>query len=119
MVSVEFSAEIPERLWIPPGFAHGFLVLSQSADMLYKTTDLSSPVSELTVPRNDPLAIEWPSTVEPALYQTELSDSATHCRIQQHPGLRIAVLAFAIAKILKSSPGLHIVVLPGEPTVLR
>lgn len=48
-------------LWIPEGFAHGFLVLSDSADVLYKTTDFYSPQHERCIRWNDPtLAIEWP-----------------------------------------------------------
>jgi dTDP-4-dehydrorhamnose 3,5-epimerase len=65
-VGVELDAEIPEMLWIPPGFAHGFLVLSESADVLYKTTDFYSPSAERTVRWNDPtLGIAWPLTGEP------------------------------------------------------
>jgi dTDP-4-dehydrorhamnose 3,5-epimerase len=53
-------------LWIPPGFAHGFLVLSESADVLYKTTDFYSPPSERTVLWSDPaIGIEWPLTNQP------------------------------------------------------
>ena len=48
-------------LWIPPGFAHGFLVLSPSADVLYKATDFYHPASERSILWNDPdLAIQWP-----------------------------------------------------------
>jgi dTDP-4-dehydrorhamnose 3,5-epimerase len=65
-VGVELDAEIPEMLWIPAGFAHGFLVLSESADVLYKTTDFYSPSAERTVRWNDPtLGIAWPLTGEP------------------------------------------------------
>lgn len=65
-VGVELNAEIPEMLWIPPGFAHGFLVLSDSADVLYKTTDFYSAPAERTIRWNDPtLAIAWPLTAEP------------------------------------------------------
>ena len=50
-----------EMLWIPEGFAHGFLVLSPSADVLYKTTDLYYPEGERSILWNDPeLAIKWP-----------------------------------------------------------
>jgi len=84
-VGVELDAETPEMLWIPPGFAHGFLVLSESADVLYKTTDFYSPASERTVQWNDPMiGIEWPLTSEPIvaakdaagtpLNQTEVPD---------------------------------------------
>lgn len=55
------SAENRTMLWIPPGFAHGLLVLSEWADVLYKTTDYYSPTSERTIIWNDPnLAIQWP-----------------------------------------------------------
>ena len=50
-----------EMLWIPEGYAHGFLVLSETADVLYKVTDFYDPASERTVRWNDPeLAIDWP-----------------------------------------------------------
>ena len=85
-VAVELSAEVPEMLWIPPGFAHGFLVLSDSADVLYKTTDFYHSAAERTIRWNDPsIGIEWPLTVEPiisakdavgtSLDQTELPQS--------------------------------------------
>jgi dTDP-4-dehydrorhamnose 3,5-epimerase len=54
--------------WIPPGFAHGFCVTSDSAEFLYKTTDYWSPADERTLLWNDPqLAIPWPLTGEPLL----------------------------------------------------
>jgi dTDP-4-dehydrorhamnose 3,5-epimerase len=60
-VGVELSADNQRQLWIPPGLAHGFLVLSDSADFLYKTTDYYAPASEGAVCWNDPdLAIAWP-----------------------------------------------------------
>ncbi len=60
-VGVELSAEDHRMLWIPPGFAHGFLVLSDTADFLYKATDYYAPADEHTVAWNDPgLAIDWP-----------------------------------------------------------
>lgn len=50
-----------KQLWIPPGFAHGFLVTSDSADVLYKTTDYYAPEFERCISWNDPqLAIDWP-----------------------------------------------------------
>jgi dTDP-4-dehydrorhamnose 3,5-epimerase len=50
-----------EQLWVPPGFAHGFLVLSESADFLYKTTDYYAPELERCIAWNDPeLVIDWP-----------------------------------------------------------
>ena len=55
------------QLWVPPGLAHGFLVLSESADFLYKTTDYYSPEHERCIRWDDPqLAIAWPS-VEAAI----------------------------------------------------
>lgn len=58
---VHLSAENRKQLWIPPGFAHGFLVLSEVADFLYKTTDYYSPAAERCLLWNDPaLNIEWP-----------------------------------------------------------
>ena len=49
------------QLWVPPGLAHGFLVLSESADFLYKTTDYYAPEHECCIAWNDPtLAIDWP-----------------------------------------------------------
>lgn len=55
------SAENKLQMWIPPGLAHGFLVLSDSAEFLYKTTDYYAPAYERSIAWNDPaLAIEWP-----------------------------------------------------------
>lgn len=60
-VGVELSDENHRQLWIPPGFAHGFLVLSDRADFVYKTTDYYAPASERAVRFDDPdLAIRWP-----------------------------------------------------------
>lgn len=60
-VGVELSGDNQRQLWIPPGLAHGFLVLSESADFLYKTTDYYHPASEGTLFWHDPaLAIQWP-----------------------------------------------------------
>jgi dTDP-4-dehydrorhamnose 3,5-epimerase len=58
---VELSGENHRQLWIPPGLAHGFLVLSDSADFLYKTTDYYAPTAERCIRWDDPdLAIGWP-----------------------------------------------------------
>jgi dTDP-4-dehydrorhamnose 3,5-epimerase len=60
-VGVELSAENQRQLWVPPGFGHAFVVLSESADFLYKTTDYWYPEHERSVVWNDPdLAIDWP-----------------------------------------------------------
>lgn len=60
---LELSAENHRQLWIPPGLAHGFLVLSETADFLYKTTDYYAPQAEGAVRWDDPdLAIAWPDT---------------------------------------------------------
>ncbi|TVT47847.1 MAG: dTDP-4-dehydrorhamnose 3,5-epimerase [Denitromonas halophila] len=67
-VGVELSEDNNRQLWVPPGFAHGFLVLSDSADFLYKTTDYYAPEHERSVLWNDPaIGIEWPLTGEPLL----------------------------------------------------
>ena len=66
--SIEISDENRRMLWIPPGFAHGFLVLSDRAEFLYKTTDYWAPQHERTLLRNGPdLAIPWPLAGEPIL----------------------------------------------------
>ncbi len=65
-VGVELSGENHRQLWIPPGLAHGFLVLSDSADFLYKTTDYYAPSAETSVRWDDPaLAIAWPDVGVP------------------------------------------------------
>ena len=62
-VGVELSAENRRQLWIPPGFAHGFLVLSEWADFLYKTTAYYAPQSDRGLRWNDPdIGIAWPGT---------------------------------------------------------
>ena len=67
-VGHRLSAENKNMLWIPPGFAHGFAVLSEEADFLYKITDYWAPQHERTLLWNDPeLAIEWPLAGEPIL----------------------------------------------------
>ena len=67
-VGVHLSAENNRQLWVPPGFAHGFAVLSSSAEFLYKTTDYYAPAHERCIVWNDPdLAIEWPLQVAPIL----------------------------------------------------
>lgn len=60
-VGVELSVDNQRQLWIPPGLAHGFLVLSDSADFLYKTTAYYHPASERCLAWNDPaVSVDWP-----------------------------------------------------------
>ena len=62
------SAENHKQLWIPPGFAHGFVVLSETAEFLYKTTDYWYPAHERSLLWNDPaIGIQWPIDFEPQL----------------------------------------------------
>ncbi|MFC4860150.1 dTDP-4-dehydrorhamnose 3,5-epimerase [Pseudomonas sp. MAHUQ-62] len=67
-VGVHLSAENKRQLWVPEGFAHGFLVLSEFAEFLYKTTDYYAPQHERSIRWDDPdLAIAWPFSEEPQL----------------------------------------------------
>ena len=67
-VGCELSDANHRQLWIPPGFAHGFMVLSESADFLYKTTDYYAPQHERCIAWNDPsIGIDWPSDITPLL----------------------------------------------------
>ncbi|MNJ66367.1 dTDP-4-dehydrorhamnose 3,5-epimerase [compost metagenome] len=66
--SIRLSAQNNRQLWIPNGFAHGFLVLSDFAEILYKTTDYYVPSAERCIRWNDPdLAIDWPLSGAPVL----------------------------------------------------
>lgn len=67
-VGETLSAENKKQLWVPEGFAHGFVVLSETAEFLYKTTDYWAPEYERCIVWNDPaIAIHWPLDGEPAL----------------------------------------------------
>jgi dTDP-4-dehydrorhamnose 3,5-epimerase len=67
-VGCVLSAENKQQMWVPPGFAHGFLVLSEVAEVLYKTTDYYAPQHERCILWNDPdLAITWPLAGTPVL----------------------------------------------------
>ncbi|WP_303290721.1 dTDP-4-dehydrorhamnose 3,5-epimerase [Marinobacter sp. SS5-14b] len=67
-VGATLSAENKQQLWVPPGFAHGFITLSETAEFLYKTTNYYAPESERAIIWNDPdLDIGWPVALEPAL----------------------------------------------------
>ncbi len=62
------SAENKRQMWVPEGFAHGFVVLSDTAEFLYKTTDYYAPENERSIAWNDPaIAIQWPIDGEPVL----------------------------------------------------
>ena len=77
---MELSGENHRQLWIPPGFAHGFLVISERADFLYKTTDYYAPAHERCLRWDDPhVAIEWPLDAlghEPRLSAKDLAGAS-------------------------------------------
>lgn len=67
-VGVMLSAENKRQVWIPPGFAHGFLVLSETAEFLYKTTDFYAPQFECSLKWDDPtVGVQWPLQGTPML----------------------------------------------------
>ena len=67
-IGERLSAENKKQLWVPEGFAHGFLVLSESAEFLYKTTDFYAPQYERCLNWSDPdIAVDWPLAGQPAL----------------------------------------------------
>ena len=75
-VGATLSAENHRLLWVPPGFAHGFCVLSEHADFLYKATDYYAAAHERTVLWNDPdIAIRWPLQGEPMLAPKDAAGS--------------------------------------------
>lgn len=72
-VAVELSAENKRMFWVPEGFAHGFVVLSDTAEFLYKTTDYWAPEYERSIAWNDPtIAVKWPIEGLPALSAKDL-----------------------------------------------
>lgn len=74
---VELSAENGRQLWVPAGFAHGFLVLSDHADLLYKTSDYYSPEHERALAWNDPhVGIQWPLEQIPGSPTLSAKDAA-------------------------------------------
>lgn len=74
-VGVELSAANQRQLWVPPGFAHGFITLSDTADFLYKTTEYYEPSHDRGIAWNDPeIAIRWPDMGAPP--QLSIKDSA-------------------------------------------
>ncbi|MGB5082943.1 MAG: dTDP-4-dehydrorhamnose 3,5-epimerase [Burkholderiales bacterium] len=73
---VRLSAESRTMIWIPPGFAHGFLALSDIAEVLYKVTTFHAPEHERCILWNDPdLAIDWPLSGDPALSARDAAGS--------------------------------------------
>ncbi len=71
-VGVQLSETNRRMFWVPPGFAHGFLVLSERADFLYKATDFYAPEHERTIRWNDPdIGIVWPQIERPALSEKD------------------------------------------------
>ena len=90
-VGVELTADNKHQLWIPPGLAHGFLVLSETAEFLYKTTDYYAPAHERCILWNDPvLDIRWPLAGQPILSAKDA-----------------AGLPFAVATAGTSAPAAH------------
>lgn len=73
----ELTAQNKRQLWVPPGFAHGFIVTSDTADFLYKTTDYWAPEFERSLAWNDPkVAVAWPLDGEPLLSAKDKSGAA-------------------------------------------
>ncbi len=83
-VGLDLSEDNHKQMWVPTGFAHGFLVLSDSADFLYKTTEYYAPEHERCIAWNDPeIGIQWPLTSEPSLSSKDqqgmaLREAVTH-----------------------------------------
>ena len=72
-VGQRLSAQNKHMLWVPPGFAHGFMALSEATEVLYKTTDYYAPQHERCVLWNDPdIGIEWPLAGEPLVSDKDL-----------------------------------------------
>lgn len=67
-IGVNLTSENKQQLWIPPGFAHGFVTLSETSEFLYKTTDFYSPEHERCIAWNDPsIGIDWNLDFDPSL----------------------------------------------------
>ncbi|MGA7829956.1 MAG: dTDP-4-dehydrorhamnose 3,5-epimerase [Terracidiphilus sp.] len=78
-IGVELSNENKRSFWLPAGLAHGFVVMSEYADVLYKATDYYAPDYERTILWNDPeLNIEWPLEVEPILSSKDAAGKLFH-----------------------------------------
>ena len=84
-VGVELSAENKRQLWVPPGFAHGFLVLSEMADFCYLCSEYYHPQSEQGIAWNDPaLGITWPALAENTTIQLSAKDQGNP-RLAEQP----------------------------------
>ena len=76
-MGIELNEHDNRQLWVPPGLAHGFLVLSESADFIYKTTDYYAPELEHCIAWNDAeLRIDWPLAGEPTLSAKDIAGKA-------------------------------------------
>ncbi len=76
-VGVDLSEANQRQLWVPPGLAHGFVVMSESADFLYKTTDYYAPAFERCIAWNDPtIGVGWPHSLKPQDIQLSAKDQA-------------------------------------------
>ena len=91
-VGETLSSSNRRMLWIPPGFAHGFLVLSDSAEVLYKATDFYAPQHERTVLWNDPkIGIAWPTVQQTTLSDKDLAGvSLAEAEVYEGTGIAIA-----------------------------
>lgn len=75
-VAEHLSAKNKKMLWVPEGFGHGFLVLSETAEFLYRTTDFYAPEHECCISWDDPdLKIEWPADSKPQLSEKDMNGS--------------------------------------------
>ena len=76
-VGLELSEQNQRQLWVPPGLAHGFVVMSESADFLYKTTDYYAPAHERCIAWDDPtIGIQWPQLLKPEDIKLSAKDQA-------------------------------------------
>ncbi len=80
------SAENKQMLWVPEGFAHGFVVLSEYAELLYKTTDYWAPEYERSILWNDPdLAIDWPLKENAPILSMKDQEAVPFCKAELFP----------------------------------
>ncbi len=84
-VGVTLTAENKRQFWVPEGFAHGFVVLSEAAEFLYLTSDYYAPEHERAIRWNDPeLAIDWPLTGDPILSEKD-RDAVLFSKAELYP----------------------------------